>query len=87
MSDYLERTNNGTSFVGSDADIFGVLAVATALRLYAKTGMQVNRNASPTVMLITASYYTGTEYERGEYERAASDLVAYADLLKATPRT
>jgi hypothetical protein len=24
MSDYLERTNNGTSFVGSDVDIFAL---------------------------------------------------------------
>jgi hypothetical protein len=83
---YLERTHNGTSFSGSDQNIFQSLVIASALRLYAKTGMQANRAYTPTNMLKAASEYTGKKYKRGAYEQAAQDLTAYADALKAAPR-
>ena len=85
-SDYLERTNNGTSFVGSDVDIFQSLALASALRLYAATGMKATKNHTPTNMLKTATHYTGKTYKRREYEQAASDLTDYANALKMLPR-
>ena len=84
---YLTRTNNGTSFSGSDTTIFAVISLATGMRLYAKTGMKPARSWTPTNMLATAGQYTGKKYKRGQFEQAAIDLLAYADMLKATPRT
>ena len=87
MNDYLERTKNGTSFLGSDVDIFAATALASGLRLYAKTGMRPSRTYTPTNMLLAASRYTRKQYKRGQYEKAAADLTAFADALKAQPRT
>ena len=84
---YLERTNNGQSFVGSDVDIFRALAMASGLRLYAATGMKPSRMATPTAMLKAAGAITGKVYKRGQYEQAAADLTEFANILKATPRT
>jgi len=84
---YLERTNHGQSFAGSDVDIFRALAMASALRLYAKTGMKPSRHATPTVMLQNAAMLTGKKYKRGGFEQAAQDLTELANILKANPRT
>ena len=84
---YLERTQNGTSFSGSDVNVFQVTALAMGLRLYAATGMKPNRAYTPTNMLKMATQFTGKTYKRGEFEKAAVDLLAYADVLKSTPRT
>ncbi len=86
-ADYLERTRNGQSFSGSDVNIFAVTSLAMGMRLYAKTGMKPSRSWTPTNMLKTASTYTGKTYKRGQFAQAAADLLAYADVLKATPRT
>ena len=86
MTDYLQRTNNGTSFAGSDVGIVQALAIASALSLYAKTGMKVNRSYTPSNMLKAAAGITGGKYKRGQYEQAAADLRAWADVQKAQPR-
>ena len=86
-ADYLTRTNNGQSFVGSDVDIFRVLMLATSLRGYAKHGMLPTRGVTITSMLKMASQFTGKPYKRTQIEQAAIDLTEYADMLKATPRT
>ena len=84
---YLERTKNGTSFSGSDNNIFHAAALAMGLRLYAKTGMKPTRYYTPTNMLKMATQFTKKPYKRGQFEQAALDLLAYVDVLKATPRT
>jgi len=85
MSDYLERTKNGTSFVGSDVNIFAAAVLSSALMSYSKTGMVPNKNYTPLKMLLAASVYTKKKYKRGQYEEAAADLTAYVNALKAQP--
>lgn len=85
-SDYLQRTKTGTVFVGSDVDIFAACTLASGLRLYAKTKMQPNRNWTPTKMLKNATKYTGNKYKRGEYEKAADEVQAFANEAKQMPR-
>jgi hypothetical protein len=86
MNDYLERTKGGTSFVGSDVDIFRALALATALDFYAKTGMKANRAYTPTAMIKAANEMTGHVYRRGQYTAAALALRELADRMKSEPR-
>lgn len=87
MSDYIERTNGGQSFVGSDVNIFRALTIASALEFYAKTGMKVNRAYTPTAMIKAANEMTGHRYRRGQYTAAALALRELADRAKAAPRT
>lgn len=84
--DYTERTRNGTSFSGSDVNIFRAIVIASALELYAKTGMQANRAYTPTAMLKAAAEMTGRTFKRGQYTEAATALRALADAAKAAPR-
>jgi hypothetical protein len=87
MSDYLDRTNTGTSFSGSDVNIYRCIVIASALRLYAKTGMKVNRAYTPTAMLRVASEETGLKFKGAtKYLDAADALTAVADAAKAAPR-
>jgi len=86
MSDYLERTNGGQSFTGSDVNIFRAIAIASALRFYAKTGMKVNRAYTPRNMLNAAAEMTGRKFKARDYIGAADALEALADAAKAAPR-
>ena len=75
MSDYLERTNNGTTFQGSDVGIFRAIAIASALRLYARSGMRVNRAYTPKAMLAAAEQITGQVFKgKNKYMAAAQAL-------------
>jgi hypothetical protein len=68
------------SFTGPDAvQIYRATAIASALRLYAKTKIQMNRAYTPTSMLKAASEITGQTFKRGQYLEAAAALKAYAD--------
>jgi hypothetical protein len=63
------------SFTGRPAvSVFQCKVIASALRLYASTGMKVNRAYTPTNMLRTASALTGKTFKRGQYEEAAVAL-------------
>lgn len=53
---------------------YRALVIASALSLYAKTGMRVNRAYTPAAMLKAASGITGKAYKRGQYQQAATDL-------------
>lgn len=86
MSDYIERTGGGTTFTGSDVNIFRALVLASALRIYESTGMKVNAAYTPTTMLKTAGKIVGHTYKRGQYSQAAADLTAWADVQKSLPR-
>ena len=84
---YLQIDGNGkiVSYVGPEAtEAFRAIAIAHALRLYAKTGMKVNRAYTPTRMLQAASSMTGQTYKRGQYARAGEELQAWADAIKAS---
>jgi hypothetical protein len=84
--DYTERTRNGTSFSGSDINIFRAIALASALDLYAKTGMKASRLHTPTAMLRAAKTMTGLDFKRGEYREAADALRLLAEGAKGAPR-
>lgn len=69
-----------TTFSGPEAvNIYRALAIASALRLYAKTKIQMNRAYTPTNMLRAASEITGLTFKRGQYIEAADALKAFAD--------
>lgn len=73
-----------TSFVGADAvEYFAAEVLASALRFYAKTKMQVNRAYTPTTILRAAKRYTGKDYKRGQYLIAAEDVAKWAAEMKA----
>lgn len=79
---------DATAFVGRRAvNVFACAAVASALRLYAKTGMKVNRAYTPTAMLAFANRElerTGKNVlKRGQYLEAADALSAFIQAEKA----
>jgi|ERR1700733_4890614 len=85
---YLERTNNATSFSGSDIDIFNIIVLAKGLELYASTGLKPTAYYTPTNMLKMATKFTKVKYKksRAGYLHAAFDLMALSDHLKNSPR-
>ena len=86
MSDYLKRTSNGTVFTGSDVNIFRCHVIASALKLYAKTGMRVNRAYTPKAMLAAATQETGLVFKgKDKYWQAAHALDAVANAAKGEP--
>lgn len=86
MSDYLERTHNGTSFSGSDQNIFNALALAMHCSLYASIKMTPNSNVTATDLLRAAESYTKKTYKRGQHLLASTDLKAFAADLKGKPK-
>lgn len=87
MSDYSERTNGGHSFTGSDINIYRAIVLASALRLYANTGMRTNRAYTPKRMMAVAAEITGQTFKARDYAGAAAALTAVADAAKQAPRT
>jgi hypothetical protein len=79
------KTNvGGTMFAGRDAvKLYQATAIASGLRLYAKTGMKPNRAWTPSAMLKAASGFTGKSYKRGQYVQAADDLKTWCDAMAA----
>jgi hypothetical protein len=57
-------------------NLYRMLVLRTALRMYANTGMRANRKLTPTVMLAIAGEVTGKKYRRGQHLMAADDLSA-----------
>jgi hypothetical protein len=85
--DYLERTKQGTSFSGSDVNIFRAYAIASGLEFYVKTGgMRINRSYTPKNMLAAVKEMTGIQFKRGQYLEAARALRELAEAAKAAPR-
>ena len=81
MNASIKQTESGaTVFSGRDAvEVFRAKTIASALRLYAKTGMKVNRAYTPTNMLAAATQITGTKFKRGQFEEAAKALTDWAN--------
>jgi hypothetical protein len=64
-------------------NVYQATALAGALKLYALTGMKVNRAHTPKAMLARASELTGQTFKRGEYLAAARALLEYAERERA----
>lgn len=86
-NDYLTRTNKGTSFSGSDVDIFGMTVLAQGMRLYVKTGMKPAKGWTVTNMLNMAKQHLGKTFKRTQLLEAADELLAKANAAKALPKT
>jgi hypothetical protein len=80
QSQIVHHQHGGMSFTGRPAvSVFQCKVIASALRLYASTGMKANRAYTPTNMLRTASALTGKTFKRGQYEEAAVALTELAE--------
>jgi hypothetical protein len=70
---------SGTSFNGRGAvDVYRAIVLASALRMYARSGIKANRAYTPTAMLKAAEEYVGHPFKRGQYAEAAEELSAWA---------
>lgn len=67
-----------TSYDGRGAvAVFRARVLASGLRMYAKSGMLIARNARPADMLRMAGELTGQKYKRGAYAEAAAGVDAW----------
>ena len=57
------------------------LVVASALNLYAKTGMSVNRAYTPKNMMATAESILGKKFKARDYAGAAKALREFAGVV------
>lgn len=57
---------------------FRALAIAKALKLYATTGIKVNRAYTPKAMMAMAAKITGQRFTARDYLGAAEALTTYA---------
>lgn len=79
MTASITSHNGGTTFAGEAAvSVYQASVIASALKLYANTKMQVNRAYTPTTMLKTAERITGIKFKRGEYMKAHDELKKWA---------
>ncbi len=80
MNASIKQTESGAVvFSGRDAvEVFRARTIASALRLYAKTGMKANRAYTPSNMLAAATQITGQKFKRGQYDQAAQALTDWA---------
>lgn len=69
--------DNGFAVTGGGVSIFRAATIASAMRLYIKTGMKANRAYTPTNMLAAAGQILGKTYKRGQLQQAADDLDAW----------
>jgi hypothetical protein len=84
MQNSIEDTGSAIVFAGTKAvDVFQYKVIAGALDLYAKTGMKVARNYTPTAMLAKANELTGLTFKRGQYALAAEALRKAADKIRS----
>lgn len=86
MADEIKYDANGDArvFAGRGAvDVFAMAAIATALRLYARTGLKANRAYTPTNMMRAAAHHTGQTFKARDYEGAAAALEAKLQAEKA----
>ena len=63
-----------TTFTGDQVSVFAMITLKSALSLYAKTGMRVNRAYTPTAMMRTASRMTGRTFKARDYAGAIAAL-------------
>lgn len=79
-----DEAGNAKTFTGKGAvDVFAMAALATGLRLYAKTGMLPNRAWTPKAMMTAATLHTGKKFKARDYEGAATALIEKVQSEKA----
>lgn len=84
MKSSITSTPGGTVFSGPDAvAIFRATAIASALKLYANTGMKMNRAYTPTAMMKAAHQITGLKFKPRQYLEAAAALKEWALMQSA----
>jgi hypothetical protein len=78
-------SQHSTTYIGPDAvALVRAAHLFAALRLYAKTGMQVTRNARPAQLLEWATQLTGKQYKgKDKYFTAADDVHKWVETMKA----
>lgn len=70
-----DQNGNARTFSGPGAvNVFAMAALASGLRLYAKTGMKPNRAWTPTTMMRAAAHHTGLTFKTRDYLGAADAL-------------
>lgn len=75
---------NAASFVGPDAvAVYAAATLCSAMRLYAKTGIRVNRAYTPTAMLKRAGEICGKTYKRNQMQQASDDVALWVQTMKA----
>lgn len=79
----IEVTQGGTVVTGESVNVFAALAVKSALGLYIKTKMQVNRAYTPKAMREFVTRLTGKTYKASELQKAHDDLAALLDEIKS----
>lgn len=62
------------TFTGEEVSVYAMITLKSALSLYAKTGMKVNRAYTPTAMMRTASRMTGRTFKARDYAGAIAAL-------------
>ena len=81
---YIQRGETHTTFVGPDAtNLYRAAMLKSAMGLYLKTGIKVNRMYTPTAMLATAGAITGKRYKRGQMADAVADLSVAIEAMRA----
>lgn len=76
--------SGGMTLYGRDAvSLYAAITLRSGLRMYAKSGMKLSRNYTPSVMLAAAKEFTGKEYKRGQYQQAIEDLDTWIATMKA----
>lgn len=74
------RDGKVQSFVGPKAiDVFTMRVLASALKLYAETGMKANRAYTPKAMMDAAARWTGQKFKSRDYVGAAKAVALKAD--------
>jgi hypothetical protein len=74
-----QTAGGGMTFDGPAAvNVYRMTVIASALRLYAKTGMKVNAAYTPKAMMATAAALTGQKFKARDYLGAADALTAAA---------
>lgn len=71
------------TITGDSIELYRLIATRRALELYLRTGMKMNRMATPKVLTGIISEYTGKTYARSRkgYEAAAKDVAAFLESL------
>ena len=83
VNEITAHPGGGMTFAGpKGVDVYRATVLASALRLYAKTGMKPNSAYTPSNMLRAAGEMTGAIYKRGQYEAAAAALTALSAKLR-----
>jgi hypothetical protein len=83
---HIEYGPNGhaTGFYGPDAvALYAAATLVSAMRLYAKHRIKVNRAYTPTAMLRRAGEICGKTYKRNQMLLAADDVAKWVQTMKA----